>query len=215
MEENLIQISGIQHFLYCKRQWALFYIENLWEDNHLTIDGDKVHEKVHNTNIKETRKNKIIERGTYISSEKYKLTGQCDVIEYHKDINGINITNKEDKWKIIPIEYKHGNGESVDIDKYQLIAQILCLEEMFQTNIEYGYLYYKAANKKIKIENTNEIKSAVIKIIEEINDYTRKQYTPKVKKSKKCNNCSLYEKCNPKICSSKNVRKYLEEIIKE
>lgn len=215
MEENLIQISGIQHFKYCKRRWALLYIENLWEDNYLTIEGDKIHEKAHDGSLKESRKNKIIERGTYISSKEYKLTGQCDIIEYHKDINGINIVNKEGKWKIIPIEYKHGNGESVDIDKYQLIAQILCLEEMFQTNIEYGYLYYKSTNKRIKIENNDEIKKETIELIKEMNEYIKKQYTPKQKKSKKCNNCSLYEKCNPKICSSKNVKKYLEEIIRE
>lgn len=42
-----IQISGIQHYVYCKRQWGLLYIENLWSDNYLTLDGDKIHEHAH------------------------------------------------------------------------------------------------------------------------------------------------------------------------
>lgn len=68
MEKEKINISSIQHFSYCKRRWALLYLENLWEDNHLTISGDSVHEKAHNTNLKEKRKDLFIERGMYIGS---------------------------------------------------------------------------------------------------------------------------------------------------
>ena len=82
MENIKIQVSGIQHYMYCKRRWALLYIENLWKDNFLTLDGDRVHEKVHDSSIKESRKDKFIERGTYIGSEEYNLTGQCNAIEF-------------------------------------------------------------------------------------------------------------------------------------
>ena len=214
MEDNKIQISGIQHFLYCKRQWALFYIENIWQDNFLTLDGDKVHEKVHNPYIKESRKDKFIERGVYISSEKYNLTGQCDAIEYIRDSNGIQLKNKNGCWIIVPVEYKHGDGKSLDIDKYQLFAQILCLEEIFQCPINYGYLYYKKTNKKILVNFDNLERNKTLEIINEINLLFKQQKTPKTKySSKKCKNCSLLEKCNPKILETKDINNYLKEAI--
>ncbi|MDU4715833.1 MAG: Dna2/Cas4 domain-containing protein, partial [Anaerococcus sp.] len=38
--DDYLMLSGIQHFLFCKRQWALIHIENLWEENILIfIDG--------------------------------------------------------------------------------------------------------------------------------------------------------------------------------
>ena len=32
-EDDLISISGLQHVLYCERQFALIHIEQLWQDN--------------------------------------------------------------------------------------------------------------------------------------------------------------------------------------
>lgn len=212
--EDKIQISGIQHYLYCKRRWALLYIENIWQDNFLTLDGDRVHEKAHNQNIKESRKDKFIERGVYISSEKYNLIGQCDVIEYIRDNNGIQLKNKKGLWIIVPVEYKHGDGSSLDVDKYQLFAQILCLEEMFQCSINYGCLYYKKTNKRILVDFNDFEREKIISIINEINLLLKENKTPKIKySSKKCKNCSLLEKCNPKILDTKSINKYLEEVI--
>lgn len=212
--EDKIQISGIQHYLYCKRRWALLYIENIWQDNFLTLDGDRVHEKAHNQNIKESRKDKFIERGVYISSEKYNLSGQCDVIEYIKDNNGIQLKNKKGLWIIVPVEYKHGDGSSLDVDKYQLFAQILCLEEIFQCSIKYGCLYYKKTNKRISVDFNDFEREKIISIINEINLLLKENKTPKIKySSKKCKNCSLLEKCNPKILDTKSINKYLEEVI--
>lgn len=209
--EDYIQISGIQHYMYCKRSWALIYIEDIWIDNFLTLDGNKVHERVHDSSNSETRKDKFFERGVYISSDEYGLTGQCDLIEYKNDPNGIQLRDKDGLWVIIPTEYKHGNGDSIDYDKYQLVAQMICLEEMFQTEIEYGYLYYKKSNKKIKIENTNEFKLMIKQITKEMRELIKRQYTPKIRKNKKCKNCSLYNECNPDVSYMQDVSTYLKE----
>ena len=209
-----IHISAIQHYCYCKRQWGLLYIENLWKDNYLTLDGDYEH-KIAHSDITERRKDIITEHGTYIKSEKYHLVGQCDIIEYKKDNDGIEIKNQIDKYKIYPVEYKHGDGSSVSIDKYQLLAQIFCLEEMFQTEINTGFLYYKASNKKIRIDFNQEDRQLLEKIIQEIHDFTNKKHTPITKyNSKKCKNCSMLDICNPKILKHKNIKEYMKEIIK-
>ena len=48
-EADYLQLSGLQHFVFCRRQWALIHIENLWAENYRTADGTVMHENVHNT----------------------------------------------------------------------------------------------------------------------------------------------------------------------
>ena len=38
-EDDFLQLSGLQHFVFCRRQWALIHIENQWEENYRTVDG--------------------------------------------------------------------------------------------------------------------------------------------------------------------------------
>ena len=33
-DEDFLQLSGIQHFAFCRRQWALIHIENMWVENY-------------------------------------------------------------------------------------------------------------------------------------------------------------------------------------
>ena len=46
-EEEYLQLSGLQHFRFCRRQWALIHIENLWAENLRTVDGQILHERAH------------------------------------------------------------------------------------------------------------------------------------------------------------------------
>ena len=52
-EEDFLQLSGIQHFAFCRRQWALAYIEMQWQENVRTVEGRLLHEKAHDASIKE------------------------------------------------------------------------------------------------------------------------------------------------------------------
>ena len=38
-EEDYLLLSGIQHFQFCRRQWALIHIEQQWGENVKTIEG--------------------------------------------------------------------------------------------------------------------------------------------------------------------------------
>ena len=42
-EEAFLQLSGLQHFSFCRRQWALIHIEQQWAENLRTIDGRILH----------------------------------------------------------------------------------------------------------------------------------------------------------------------------
>ena len=46
-EDEFLQLSGIQHFCFCRRQWALIHIENQWQENVRTIEGNIIHERCH------------------------------------------------------------------------------------------------------------------------------------------------------------------------
>ena len=54
-EEDFLAISGLQHFAFCRRQWALIHIEQQWQENVLTVEGHALHDKAHDETIKEQR----------------------------------------------------------------------------------------------------------------------------------------------------------------
>ena len=32
-DDQMLMLSGIQHYMYCPRQWALIHIEQQWDEN--------------------------------------------------------------------------------------------------------------------------------------------------------------------------------------
>lgn len=107
-EDDYLAISGLQHFIYCRRQWALIHIEKQWADNFLTVDGQMMHKKAHDDSSKELRGDVLTVRGLSISSESLGITGKCDVVEFHRDETGISLQGRDGLWKVYPIEYKRG-----------------------------------------------------------------------------------------------------------
>ena len=66
VEDDFLMISGIQHFLFCKRQWALIHIEQQWQENVLTLEGQFLHEKADQPLLREKRGEK---RGRKLGEE--------------------------------------------------------------------------------------------------------------------------------------------------
>lgn len=44
-EEAFLPLSGLQHFAFCRRQWALIHIEQQWNENLRTAEGRLLHER--------------------------------------------------------------------------------------------------------------------------------------------------------------------------
>ena len=214
-EDQYLHLAGIQHFDFCPRQWALIHIEQLWEDNSLTILGQIVHEKAHDETQIEKRGKVIITRNLPISSKRLGINGFCDVVEFHKSDKGAHINGREGVYMPVPVEYKRGEPKSDNIDILQLAAQALCLEEMFCTDINYGYIYYGETRHRLKVDFDDEIRNEVVKLFEEMHLYYRRGYTPKVKISKKCNACSLKDLCVPVLNKNKSVAEYIDKFISE
>ncbi len=47
MSDDILSISGIQHFVFCRRQWAIIHIEQQWEENIFTVGGEILHKNAH------------------------------------------------------------------------------------------------------------------------------------------------------------------------
>lgn len=213
-EEDYLMLSGIQHFAFCRRQWALIHIEQQWEENYRTTAGELMHKKAHDEGTFEKRGNLLTVRGLRISSRELGLSGQCDVVEFREDMDGIDLFGYDGKWTPVPVEYKHGAPKEHQADELQLCAQAMCLEEMFQTKIMLGYLFYGENRHRTQVEFVDSLRDEVRKLAKEMHDLFRRGYTPNGKISKQCKACSLENLCVPKLQKVIGVREYIERGMK-
>ncbi len=214
-EEDYLQLSGLQHFCFCRRQWALIHIENQWAENFRTVDGALLHENVHNQEFRESRGDLLIVRGLSIHSAQLGVSGQCDVVEFHRDESGVPLRGRKGLWLPYPVEYKRGKQKENIADELQLCGQAMCLEEMLCCTISEGALYYGEPRRRTVVCFTPELRGQVQSSLAEMRELYRRRHTPKVKPSKACNACSLKELCLPKLMRSRKVSDYLTDAMED
>ena len=213
-EEDYLQLSGLQHFVFCRRQWALIHIEHQWAENFRTIDGAVFHENAHNTGFQESRGDRFITRGVSVCSSELGVSGQCDVLEYHRGSTGIPIAGKDGLWQPYPVEYKRGSPREDTGDTLQLCGQAMCLESMLCCDIPEG-AYYGEVRRREKVAFTPELRNQVRQMLAEMHELYRRGYTPKVKPTKSCNACSMKDLCLPRLMKTRSVSAYLREAMEE
>lgn len=214
-EEDWLQLSGLQHFVFCRRQWALIHIENQWVENFRTVDGALMHQNAHDQSFRESRGDLLTVRGLAVHSAELGVSGQCDVVEFHRDPDGITLRNREGSWRPYPVEYKRGRPKDGPADELQLCAQAICLEEMLCCAVPEGALYYGETRRRFVVQFTPELRSQIRDSLAEMHQLYQRRCTPKVKPSKGCGACSLKELCLPKLVRAKKVSDYLAHAIKE
>lgn len=214
-EEDFLMLSGIQHFTFCRRQWALIHIEQQWEENIRTVEGNIMHEKAHDGFSSEKRGDIIISRGMNIFSSSLGVSGTCDIVEFHVNKDGIPLKDRREKYIPIPIEYKKGKEKKSDEDIMQLVAQAICLEEMLCCDVAKGYLYYGETRRRLEVEITDERKREVRKRFEEMHTLYERNHTPKVRRTKACNACSLKNLCLPQLLKNNSVEDYILSSMEE
>lgn len=214
-EEDYLMLSGIQHFAFCRRQWALIHIEQQWQENERTAEGELLHERAHDTWATEKRSDVITSRGLPVQSRTMGISGSCDIVEFHRAEEGVPLYGHRGLFRVYPIEYKRGKPKDIPIDMLQLTAQAMCLEEMLSAEIAEGAIYYGEIRHREKILFTEDLRTQVRKYFQEMHQLFDKQYTPNVKWSKSCNACSLKDICMPKLGKTSSVKEYVREKIME
>ena len=214
-EEDWLQLSGLQHFAFCRRQWALIHIESQWAEDYRTVDGSLMHKHVHDQSLRESRGDLLIIRGLPIHSARLGVSGQCDAVEFRRDPEGVPLQGRAGLWLPYPVEYKRGKPKEHDADELQLCAQAMCLEEMLCCVVPEGALYYGEPRRRTAVSFTQELRGQVRDSLSEMHELYKRRYTPRVKSSKTCNACSLKELCIPRLMSRRSVSDYLAAAVEE
>lgn len=210
MMEDALQLSGLQHFAYCPRQWALIHLEQQWQENERTAGGRIFHSNAHEGLSHELRGDVLILRGLRVLSEKLEVSGNCDVVEFHRDPAGVRLPDYEGTWRPYPVEYKRGKPKENDADRLQLCAQAICLEEMLLCSIPEGSLYYGETRRREVVSLDGALREKVLHMLAEMRRYYHAGYTPKARQNKGCNACSLRDICLPRLAKWGDVSSYIQ-----
>lgn len=206
-EDDMLMLSGIQHFRFCPRQWALIHIEQQWNDNRLTIEGQILHKHADDPFYRQKNGDIITLRSVNLASRELGLYGISDIIELFPSKvieNTIHHPDYPGHWKPVIVEYKHGKPKKNEIDEVQLAAQTMCLEEMYNIKIYYGVFYYAELRHRIKVDITDELRNIVRTCVIQMHEIFNTTSIPKAEYSRQCQRCSLIDICMPKS-SAKNI----------
>lgn len=210
-----ILLSALEHFAFCRRQWALMYLEDQWAENALTADGHVFHDRVHDAEETELRGDVLTVRALQVRSRTMNLAGVCDVVEFHRDPNGVMLHGREGTWLPYPVEYKRGAPGEGDSNEVQLCAQAMCLEEMLQCVIPEGSLFYGKPRRRVKVAFTPALRERVKAVVQEMQQYMVRKHTPAAKPRKACGSCSMAEVCLPSLFKRERAGDYIARHLKE
>lgn len=184
-----IMLSALEHYAYCPRQCALIHVEQVWSENLYTMRGRDVHEHVHDDSSHELVGVRM-ERSLPIWSNRLRLTGKADLVEFHGDIP-------------YPVEYKSGRHRRGNPETIQLCAQGICLEEMFGVSVEKGALYWHGSRERREIIFTDAMRRQVEEVALQVSEMLEKRIMPPPVNDKRCEGCSLKESCLPALVAER------------
>jgi CRISPR-associated exonuclease Cas4 len=208
-EDDLLPLSGLQHLMFCERQWGLIHIEQIWEENRLTAEGRVLHERAHSAGS-ESRPKVRTSRGLRLHSLRLGLVGQADVVEFHPSTDGVVLPELEGVWRPFPVEYKRARPKKDACDEVQLCAQALCLEEMFCRQISEGALYYGEPRRRTQVVFDGKLRARTEALAGRMHELYGAGTTPLAAYEPKCDGCSLIARCLPRLLAKPpGVARYL------
>lgn len=187
-EPDPIPLSALQHWCYCPRQCALIHIEQVFADNLYTLRGQAVHRQVDEPGV-DTRAGLRAERALPVWSDRLRLIGKCDVVEFEADGTPY------------PVEYKVGSRAKAAwiaaCDDLQLAAQALCLEEMTGKTVPAGALFYAKSKRRREVSIDAELRRRVEAATLDVRKLLDAAVLPASTFDERCAKCSLAEICQP------------------
>lgn len=211
----MLMLSGIQHYRFCPRQWALIHIEQQWDDNRLTIEGQILHKHVDDPFYRQKCGDNITLRSVSIASKELGLYGVSDAIELLPSLsleNTIKHPKYAGRWTPVVVEYKHGRPKRNEVDEVQLAAQAMCLEEMYDISISYGAFFYGEIRHRINVDITDDLRHIVRQCARDMHELYENMILPEAVYRKSCEKCSLKNICMPVINDrATTVNEYLDK----
>ncbi|ATE60481.1 CRISPR-associated protein Cas4 [Thauera sinica] len=190
MEDDLLPISALQHYLYCPRQCALIHVERLWAENRQTAEGRLLHDRADTPQIERRHGVRTI-TAMPLSSVELGISGVADVVEFRQE-EGVEIP--------CPVEYKRGRPKAHRADEVQLCAQALCLEVMSGCRVEEGALFYGQTRRRQAVAFDDDLRLLTLDTIRITREMIRSGRTPLATyRAERCDACSLIDLCQPKL----------------
>ena len=207
MDDDLIPISALQHYLYCPRQCALIHIERLWAESRHTAEGRLLHERADRPHS-EKRKGVRTVTAMPLLHPDLRITGVADVVEFHRDASGE---------RVLPVEYKRGRPKAHRADEVQLCAQALCLEAMLDKPVAQGALFYGQTRRRKDVPIDDTLRALTRTVIDETRAMIDSGRTPSaVYDAKRCDACSLIDLCQPRwLAHSAGVDDWLRQRLED
>jgi CRISPR-associated exonuclease Cas4 len=212
IEEDLLPLSGLQHLAFCARRWALIHLEQQWEENLFTAEGNLLHEKAHSAEI-ESRPDALVRRTLPLRSFRLGISGQADIVKFlpcEASEPGIPMPRRKGLWKPYPVEYKRTRDQHGSIAyRIQLCAQALCLEEMLQVSIPEGAVFDGKAKRREMVLFDEVLRHEVERYAALMHQILQSGKTPPAIYAKKCEGCSMKQVCLPSVVAPTSASRYL------
>lgn len=214
-EEELLMLSGIQHIAFCERQYALIYIEDQWQENVLTIQGHRLHERVDDPFESDKRNDIISLRAIYLVSYKLGLYGKADLVELircNESQGSLTLPHAHGFWKVKPVEFKRGKPKPDISDEVQLCAQAICLEEMYNVTIDEAEIFYGEPHRRKTFKLDENLRKITGNYASRMHQLFNSNITPKPNYLPKCRACSLIGICQPQTMQTQGkVKEYFDK----
>ncbi len=214
-EDDLIPISALQHMVFCERQAALIHTERLWEENVLTVEGHQLHERVHEQEASTTGDIRTV-RGLHIRSLRLGLIGIADVVEFHRVAGpgkGVALDGIPGLWQPYIVEYKHGKPKIDRADEVQLCAQAMCLEEMLGASIHESAFFYGKPRRRQEVSLDDDLRKETEETVKRTHHLLLSGVTPPPGYTRRCRQCSLVDRCLPRVAGSPGrVKRYMKNL---
>ena len=125
--------------------------------------------------------------------------------------SGVRLDGVDGLWRPYPVEYKRGRLRHEQSYAIQLCAQALCLEEMLDTGVPEGALFYGKTARRQVVAFDDDLRRETETAAEQLHELFASRVTPKpVYVKNKCRQCSLVDVCLPKqTSSSRSVSQWL------
>lgn len=193
-DDCYIPIASLNQYLFCEhRCWRIFCTGEFF-DNHYTLEGESLHERVHTVGSgKEGETWRV--RAVYLKSDRLGIIGKADLLEENSGI-----------W--MPVEYKRGSIGNFVNDAVQLCAQALCLEDMTNTSVPVGFVYYAETHQRLRVDLDEKLRGKTIATIAAVRALIHTGIMPVPLFTERCSGCSAFDACLPK--TRNKLTKYKE-----
>lgn len=174
MEDDLINISDINQYLYCPRRFWYLKFYDTQGLNYYRADGKIRHEN--------QSKRGGWTKEIYLESQELGLKGKIDVLEERNNV---------------PVERKRGDDYYKN-DEIQLAGYCMLLEDNTDDKVEKGIIYLFGTDRRHEIKISKWHKEKVKEVVENMLNMDVNSPPTFVSNLNKCKKCSTRKFCMPK-----------------